>query len=263
MTDPKRQQGTGTNSRSLCVSLSLSLSLRTSLLKYPFLRVAKASWKVLFASEAVGDAEFNFPPRGSKLSAVTKWALNMKGTGVKFADDRALQIGMGKPLPELPRNKFNVVFIRRYYRDGVWIFLFALYWAVQISLSVYAFANGAPERLFSGFDSLGEICGNTANNTYGIDYSTRTKVFYPDGSSGSRGLCVAACPSAGDNVTDYIYASATGQVGAAFYNVNVSTIDIANRCLPVSGGTTIVGSTVSFRFYSSASRTASQIPSTQ
>ena len=85
--------------------------------------------------------------------------MSIKGKGVSFADDRALQVGMGKPLPELPRNKFNVVFIRRYYRDGAWILLFVLYWIVQISLSINAFAKGSPSRLFSGFDSLGEICG--------------------------------------------------------------------------------------------------------
>ena len=44
-------------------------------------------------------------------------------------------------------------------------------------------------------------------------------------------------------MTDYIYAAGSSQSGAAFYTVNISTYDIANRCLPESGATTVVGST--------------------
>ena len=183
------------------------------------------------------DIEFQLPVRRNKA-----YAKSSKAGRLTFGDEHLLTINMGKPLPEIPRDKFDVQLRHRYHRDKAWVVLFFIYWIVEIGMAIHAFANGRPARVLYGIDSLGNLCGEKSDI---IDLSTKTHLFYaaPEETNGLK-LCVANCPSTNDTVIEnYIFNllnHGNSTSGGATIRSNMPTVVLANRCLPTGSGSTTV-----------------------
>jgi hypothetical protein len=172
------------------------------------------------------DFEFDLYARPKARSSAYKAAK------LHFGDEHLLTINAGKPLAEIAREKFDVLAIRRYHRDKVWILIFLLYWAIEIGVASHAVANGRLDRVLHGVDSLGNICGS--NNDL-VDLTDRPKLWYPNPEE-NRAICVKVCPVANQTaLVDYLANIAAPNGTAPPLRVTVGTVDVSHRCLPIDG----------------------------
>ena len=100
-----------------------------------------------------------------------------------------------------------------------WLIVFAAVWVGFIAFAGVAFSNGNINRLIYGVDYLGNICGpngqgNNATAAAKATWSSKQFLYYPVGFNSATGafniddarhlgVCVAACPAAGDSVATY------------------------------------------------------------
>ena len=180
--------------------------------------------------EDKNDVEFELYARRPEIST------SRKHSRLHFGDEHLLTINSGKPLPEIPREKFDVLAIRRYHRDKGWVLIFLLYWIIEIGVAIHAFANGRPSRVIHGVDSYGNICGT--NNEL-VDLSNKPNLWYPDPGA-TRALCVTACPSLNGTFVDDYLARLSGNTSVAvpLLPVTIATVDLGHRCLPLDGTAT-------------------------
>jgi hypothetical protein len=205
----------------------------------------KSTLMVMFKEGYVAesnDIEFELYVRHSQA-----YKVRSKRSKLAFGDEHLLTINMGKPLRELPRDKFDVALRRRYHRDKLWLVFFLIYWTVEIGVAIYAFANGRPARVLYGVDSLGNLCGQKSDI---IDLSEKTRLWYANPEeSNSLKLCVKECPSRNNTAIDN-YVLRLLKPGGNFsstntiLHANMPTTDLANRCLPTNGTKTILVSII-------------------
>eukprot|EP00948_MAST-09A_sp_MAST-9A-sp1_P002104 g2104.t1 len=190
-----------------------------------------------------GDAKFTLSAYKGPITAMERIISKTKRHEGLFSSEQLLYLGTGKPLPEISQGKLRVLTRRRYNWDSMWTFMFTLFWIIEILVALWAFANGRPQRLFYGYDSLGNTCGSGVVNVAGvdIDYAARPKLWYPDPTK-LHAFCVAKCPKANTTLADYTTHVTTGvnasthSNSSSLLNATVDTVDVSNRCLPAGGG---------------------------
>ncbi|EGD78975.1 hypothetical protein PTSG_01948 [Salpingoeca rosetta] len=143
--------------------------------------------------------------------------------------------------------------------DILFLALFLAFWAGMIGIAYVAYTEGDPERLISGTDSFGNVCGRNNSNQVinstnsGLDMTNRSFVFfYNSGNSDALRLCVSACPEVTTDFSSseycvseapYTFLSADeGKVSDADFNIDASGcpttdassyVSVLSRCVAV------------------------------
>jgi hypothetical protein len=178
--------------------------------------------------------------------------------GLSLGKSTNLFMDAGRPLPELPRNKFDVAIRRRWRHDSCWTVLFMLYWLLEVGIAIHAFLEGRPARLFHGHDSLGNLCGDRHPRISGLEAGKFLWPLQPAGITAGNGgdvrlLCVPECPKLNDSVVDYIaglqhnYRLGDDAGEGISIRATYASKPTANRCMPIdaSGTQTAVWVTAS------------------
>ncbi len=152
--------------------------------------------------------------------------------------EETFSIDVGTYLPHIELSRYDVNSQKRKIRDKFCLVLFVIYWLLVLCVCVFSWSQGKPRRLSNGVDPQGYICGY--DNGAGFDLTSRPAVWWPNPTLSNSFFCVTACPSA----TQLAAATAANTTlsfcnyvsnDVSCYPVTYASVNVANRCLPVSG----------------------------